>query len=67
VRIEKEITDVFEYLLLQSGRLILHIGNERRAVVLDNVPFITRKEKDLTQLLGTLQVDVRSEGGSPTE
>ena len=63
VRIDKEITDVFEYLLLQSGRLILHIGSERRAVVLDNVPFITRKEKALTQLLGTLQVDVRPEGG----
>jgi hypothetical protein len=67
VRIDKEITDVFEYLLLHSGRLILHISNERRAVVLDNVPFITRKEKALTRLLGTLQVDVRSEGGGPTE
>ena len=67
VRIDKEITDVFEYLLLQSGRLILHIGSERRAVVLDNVPFITRKEKALTQLLGTLQVDVRPEGGAATE
>ena len=65
VRIDKEITDVFEYLLLQSGRLILHIGNERHAVVLDNVPFISRKEKALTRLLGTLQVDVRSEGAGP--
>lgn len=61
VRIDKEITDVFEYLLLQSGRLILHIGSERRAVVLENVPFISRKEKALTRLLGTLQVDVRPE------
>jgi hypothetical protein len=66
-RIDKEITDVFEYLLLQSGRLILHISSERRAVVLANVPFITRKEKALTRLLGTLQVAVRSEGGGPTE
>ena len=65
VRIDKEITDVFEYLLLQSGRLILHIGNERHAVVLDNVPFISRKEKALTRLLGTLQVDVRSAGAGP--
>lgn len=60
VRIDKEITDVFEYLLLRSGRLILHIGSERRAVVLDNVPFINRKELALTRLLGTLQVDVHS-------
>lgn len=62
VRIDKEVTDVFEYLLLRSGRLILHIGNERRAVVLDNVPFITSKEQALTRLLGTLEVDVRSGG-----
>jgi hypothetical protein len=67
VRIDKEITDVFEYLLLHSGRLILHIGSERRAVVLDNVPFIATKERALTRLLGTLQVDVRSEDGEPDQ
>lgn len=67
VRVDKEISDVFEYLLLQSGRLILHIGSEKRAVVLDNVPFITRKEKALTQMLGTLQVAVRPEGAAPAE
>ncbi len=67
VRIDKEISDVFEYLLLQSGRLTLHISSERRAVVLDNVPFITRKEKALTRMLGTLQVAVRPEGGGATE
>ncbi len=67
MRIDKEISDVFEYLLLQSGRLTLHLSSERRAVVLENVPFITRKEKALTQLLGTLQVAVRPEGGAPTE
>lgn len=67
VRFDKEITDVFEYLLLQSGRLILHISSDRRAVVLDNVPFITRKEKVLTRLLGTLQVSVRQGHGSQTE
>ena len=65
-RIEKEITDVFEYLLLRSGRLILHIRSEPRPIVLDNVPFIARKEQALTQLLGTLQVDVRSEGQGAT-
>ena len=62
VRIDKEITDVFEYLLLQSGRLVLHVSSEQRAIVLENVPFISRKERALTQLLGTLQVDVRAEG-----
>ena len=68
VRIDKEISDVFEYLLLQSGRLILHTSSERRSIVLDNVPFITRKERALTRLLGTLQVAVRPESaGGPTE
>jgi hypothetical protein len=61
MRIDKEITDVFEYLLLRSGRLILHIHGAEIPVVLDNVPFIASKEHALTRLLGTLQVDVRSE------
>ena len=67
VRIDKEISDVFEYLLLQSGRLVLHIGGEDRSIVLDNVPFIKRKENALRRLLGTLQVAVRPEGGAATE
>ena len=67
VRIDKQIREVFEYLLLQSGRLTLHLNSERRAVVLDNVPFITRKEKALTRMLGTLQVAVRSEVEAPNE
>ena len=63
LRIDKEINDVFEYLLLGAGRLILHPSNERRAVVLENVFFITRKETEITQMLGALQVQVRSDTG----
>jgi len=59
LRVEKEVGDVFEYLLLQSGRLVLHFSSERRAVVLENIPFIDKKEEALTQMLGTLQVEVR--------
>jgi hypothetical protein len=61
LRIDKEVSDVFEYLLLQSGRLILHVTNERRAFVLENVPFIRTKEDALMRMLGTLQVDIRSD------
>src|SRR5581483_7776510 len=32
LKIDKEINDVFEYLLLHSGRLILQPSNERRAI-----------------------------------
>jgi hypothetical protein len=59
LRIEKEINDVFEYFLLGSGRLILQPSNERKAIVLDNVFWISDKEKEITKLLGALQVQVR--------
>lgn len=45
MRIDKEINDLFEYILLGSGRLIIHPSNERRTIVLENVFFISRKEK----------------------
>lgn len=61
LRIDKEINDIFEFLLLGSGRLILHPSNERRAIVLDNVFFISSKEKAITKMLGALQVQVRTE------
>lgn len=59
LRIDKEITDVFEYMLLGSGRLILQPTGERRDIILENVLFINRKEKAITQMLGALQVEVR--------
>lgn len=59
LRIDKEINDIFEYLLLGSGRLILQPSGEKRAIILDNVFFISSKEKRITKLLGALQVQVR--------
>jgi hypothetical protein len=61
MRINKEIDDVFEYMLLRSGRLIIHPTNEPRAIVLDNVLNIDAKEMALTQMLGSLQVSVRND------
>jgi hypothetical protein len=61
LRIDKEINDVFEYMLLGSGRLILQPSSERRAIILDNVPFISQKEQQITKMLGALQVQVRDE------
>ncbi|MEZ6058695.1 MAG: hypothetical protein R3C01_18490 [Planctomycetaceae bacterium] len=61
LRIDKEINDIFEYILLGSGRLTLHSSNEKRAIVLDNVMWISQKEKRITRLLGALQVQVRPE------
>jgi hypothetical protein len=59
MKIDKEINDIFEFMLLGSGRLILHPSNEPRAIVLDNVLFISQKEQRITKLLGALQVQVR--------
>jgi len=61
LRIDKEINDVFEYMLLRSGRFIIHASNERRAIVLENVLFINDKEERITKMLGALQVRVRTE------
>ena len=64
LKIDKEIKDVFEYILLGSGRLILHPSNEPRAIVLENTAWITRKEKAITRQLGTLQVRFRHGGAT---
>jgi hypothetical protein len=55
---------LFEYLLLRSGRLILHASDERRAIVLENVFFINKKEQQLTKMLGALQVQVRNQNSA---
>jgi hypothetical protein len=59
LRISKEIDDVFEYMLLRSGRLIIHPSNEPRAFVLETVLGIDKKETAITKMLGALQVQVR--------
>lgn len=61
LKIDKEINDIFEFLLLGSGRLILHPSNERRAIVLENVLWINGKEKQITGMLGSLKVEVRND------
>lgn len=64
MKIRKEINDIFEYVLLRSGRLILTPSGERRDIVLENVLFIDRKERALTKMLSALQVQVTTENNS---
>jgi len=64
MRISKEIDDVFEYMLLRSGRLIIHPSNEPRAFILETVLRIDKKEQAITQMLGALQVQVRDESSN---
>jgi len=58
LRVDKEINDVFEFVLLGAGRLILHPATEKRAIVLDNILFVGNKERELTRVLGTIKVQI---------
>ena len=60
LRVDKEINDVFEYMLLGAGRLILHPTTEKRAIVLDNILHVSEKEKQLTRMLGSIKVQINS-------
>ena len=60
LRVDKEINDVFEYMLLGAGRLILHPSTEKRAIVLDNILHVSEKEKQLTRMLGSIKVQINS-------
>lgn len=61
LKFDKEIPDILEYFLLGSGRLILHVQNERRAIVLDNVLWIDSKENELKKIMSRLDVRVTSD------
>ena len=56
MRNSKEITDVLEFALLRSGRLVLMPAREPRAIVIDNVPNINHIEHNMQKLLSTLRV-----------
>ena len=63
LRVDKEINDVFEFMLLGAGRLILHPSTEKRSIVLDNVLFVNDKERRLTNMLGSIKVRIRDDSG----
>ncbi len=58
LKIDKEIKDIFEYMLLKSGRLILNPGPQHRPIILENVFFIDQKESQITKLLSSMQVQI---------
>src|SRR5262249_11465106 len=61
LKFDKEIPDVIEYLFLGAGRLVLHVTEERKSIVLDNVLFINSKEQALKQLMSRLEVRVTTD------
>jgi hypothetical protein len=54
----KEIPDIFEYLLLRSGRLTFTIPGRKTTIVMDSVPNINGVEKKVLVLLRRIEVDV---------
>lgn len=58
LKLDKEIPDIFEFILLRSGRLVFYPTNERRAIVLDNVMRVNTVERRIKHLLSALEVRV---------
>ncbi len=61
LKFDKEIPDVLEYAMLGAGRLVLHVPNIPKAIVLDNVLFISGKEKALKRTMSRLEVRVTTD------
>lgn len=57
LRIKKEITDVFEFLVLRSGSITLYTG-KGEDFRLPTVPNINKKEEQIDYLLSHLEVEV---------
>ena len=67
LKFDKEIPDILEYALLRSGRLVLHVQNERKAIVLDNVLWIDRKEEELKKLMSRMEVRITTDQEAASE
>ena len=67
LKFSKEIPDILEYALLRSGRLVMHIQNERKAIVLDNVLWIDHKENELKKLMSRMEVRITTDQEAASE
>jgi hypothetical protein len=56
LRLNKEIYDLLEYLLLRSGRLIFYPSTSREAIVIDNVINVNKVEERIKDLLSVVAV-----------
>lgn len=60
LKMRKEINDVFEYLLLLSGRLTLYPAGSDHPIVLDNVPHINKIEDRIEEMLDSMRVTIET-------
>jgi hypothetical protein len=61
LKFDKEIPDVLEWAMLGAGRLVLHVPNVSKALILDNVLFITSKEEALKKVMSRLDVRITTD------
>ncbi len=61
LKLDKEIPDIFEYLVFGSGRLVFYPTSERRALILENVVAVNRVEQDIKHLLEALEVRLEND------
>jgi hypothetical protein len=58
VMVHKEIPDIFEFMLLRSGRLSFTVPGRKAPIILDNVPRINTIEIKILHLLRRIEVDI---------
>ena len=58
LKMTKEISDVFEFLLLGSGRVVLYPATEKQAIVLEHVLGVNAAERAIQELLSSLSVEI---------
>ncbi len=58
VMVHKEIHDLFEFLLMRSGRLTITLPGRKTSIMLDNIPNINTVETKILQLLRRIEVDI---------
>ncbi len=65
LRLNKEIYDLMEFLLLRSGRLIFYPSTSREAIVIDNVLNVNHVEDRIKDLLSVVAVRMAGPGPDP--
>ncbi len=60
LKLSKEINDVFEFLLLGAGRVVINPASEKQAIVLDHVLRVNAAESAIQDLLSSLAVEVHN-------
>jgi hypothetical protein len=61
LKFDKEIPDIFEHALFGAGRLVFHLPNEQKAIILDNVLQINKAEEALKQIMSRMEVRVTTD------